>query len=84
MRFVPEDNKCSLDECANDLLCSRVISFGSSGRFLRDHDTFVIVLQIDRVFPSKWVKSIVHIEIMSEAAIDTPIVMTFSQGLIKM
>lgn len=60
MRFVSEDNEWSLADCANDLLCSRIISSGSSGEFHRDQDSFVIVLQIVGAFPRNWVKSIVH------------------------
>lgn len=60
VRFVSEDNVWSLADCANDLLCSRIISSGYSGRFQRDQDTFVIVLQIVGAFPSNWVKSVVH------------------------
>lgn len=60
MRFVFVDNEWSTADCANDLLCSRIISFSSSGRFQRDQDTLVIVLQIVGAFPSNWVKSTVH------------------------
>lgn len=60
MRFVSEDNEWSLADCANDLPCSRIITFGSSGGFQRDQDTFIIVLQTVGAFPSKWVISTVH------------------------
>ena len=49
-----------LADCANDLLCSRIITFGSCGAFQRDQHTFVIVLQTLGAFPNNWVQSIVH------------------------
>ena len=60
MRFVSKDNEWSLADCANDLLCSRIISFGSSRGVQRDQDTFVVVLQIVGAFPRSWVKYTVH------------------------
>ncbi len=50
------ENEWSLADCANDLLCSRLISFDSSGSFQRNKDTFVIVTQTVGAFPRNWVK----------------------------
>lgn len=51
----------NLADCANDLLCSKVISFVSPGGFERDQNTCVIVLQTTGAFPSNWVKPTVQI-----------------------
>lgn len=65
--FSPLRTRTSFADGANDPLCSRVITFGSSGGFQRDQDAFVIVLQTAGAFPSNWVKSVSHyIERMSE------------------
>lgn len=58
--FVSEDNEWSIADCANDLLSSRIISFGSTGGVQRSQGTFVSVLQIAGAFPRNWVKCTVN------------------------